>query len=191
MVTTCVKSSISLQSLTLNGMQISRVFLTALPPWPNNERVPLLIYRNTYDPSTHGDGASLFIKNGWTNPWTWQIFSYHHYHTITWEALLCIKGKADVQFGGDEGIRTFLEEGDLVLIPPGVVHKQLSSTRDFTLLGAYPDHEGCHTPNFDTVRSAASKQELQNILNTPDPVRCPIFGLDMPWDGGLKALYSK
>ena len=83
------------------------------------------------------------------------------------------------------------QEGDLVLIPPGIVHKQLSLTHDFTYLGAYPDHEACHIPNFDTVRSAASKQELQNILNTPDPIRCSIFRLNMPWDRELKALYSK
>jgi len=36
------------------------------------------------------DGAALLEANGWLKPWGGQVFDYHHYHTLAWEALLCV-----------------------------------------------------------------------------------------------------
>eukprot|EP00662_Eupelagonemidae_sp_cell21_P057118 gene57118-biopygen38950 len=48
---------------------------------PNNPEQPLLLYRGVAPPTKEPDPAGLLTKHGWTRPWSWQIFDYHHYHT--------------------------------------------------------------------------------------------------------------
>lgn len=68
-----------------------------------NSKFPLLIYRNVF---TEGDkkGAAwlekLFASNNWTNSWRNGIFSYHHYHSTSHEALGIYSGNALVHLGG-------------------------------------------------------------------------------------------
>ena len=40
-----------------------------------------------------GDGAALMTTHGWTAPWAWGVFEYHHYHSSAW----CVPG---VRAGG-------------------------------------------------------------------------------------------
>ncbi len=169
---------------------VERVLLQGDGTFPNNAVYPLLLYRAVFDAARDGDGAALLERNGWTRPWAWGVFEYHHYHTTAWEALLCIRGEADVQFGGPTGPVLTPTEGDLVLVPPGVAHKQLRSERGFLLLGAYPDHEGCSTPDADTVRSAPSARQERAILACPAPLRCPRWGAAAPWKGGFTRLIA-
>ena len=68
----------------------------------------------------------------------YSIFSYHHYHSKAWELLLCFSGEASVQFGGKLGPMVTVAKGDLVLVPPGLAHKQLDDKNGFSLLGSYP-----------------------------------------------------
>jgi uncharacterized protein YjlB len=55
-------------------------------------------------------------------------------HSVAWEALLCVKGRANVQFGGEGGPVLEASVGDLLIVPPGVAHKQLQAWDGFTLL---------------------------------------------------------
>lgn len=80
-----------------------------------------------------------------------------------------------------------VQVGDLILIPPGVAHKQLEASSDFTLLGSYPDE----TPNADTCRGAPTAAQAQNIADCPLPASDPIFGRSVqPWGDHFAALFD-
>ena len=49
--------------------------------FPNNARSPLVIYYDAFVAARDGDGASRLVANGWTRPWAWGVFDFHHYHS--------------------------------------------------------------------------------------------------------------
>lgn len=65
--------------------------------------------------------------------------------------------------------------GDLLLVPPGLAHKQLSTKGDFTLLGSYP----ADSPRVDTLRGSPTPQQRDNIAACLVPERDPVFGLEI------------
>src|SRR5947208_2293457 len=92
--------------------------------FPNNERFPLLIYRELFDLSPEDDGEKLitdtFETNGWENTWTNGIYDFHHYHSTAHEVLGIAAGEALVNFGGTGGVIVPIAHGDIVVIPAGV-----------------------------------------------------------------------
>ncbi|WP_250123845.1 cupin domain-containing protein [Chroococcidiopsis sp. CCMEE 29] len=63
----------------------------------------------------------------------------HHYHSTAHEVLGISRGKAAVRLGGDARGQTFeVRAGDVIIIPAGVAHKNLDSSSDFLVVGAYP-----------------------------------------------------
>lgn len=172
-----------------NPLSVIRVWLRSDGTFPNNERYPLLVFKLAMeDPRREPlEGEQLLVANGWTAPWAWGVFSYHHYHSKAWEALVCVRGEADIQFGGPSGPVLQTSIGDLILIPPGVAHKQLQSHDDFTLLGSYPNE----TPSADTVRSAPSASQQESIDRCLVPASDPVFGENlMPWGAHFRALFE-
>jgi len=161
---------------------VFRVYLKDDGVFPNNENAPLLLYKNVKQASP--DDANLLTKNGWQYPWTWGIYPFHHYHSVSWEALLCIRGNAVVQVGGPQGPELEIIRGDLILIPPGVAHKQISERDNFALLGTYP----VGSPSVDTIKGKPSEKQLRNISECPIPPSDPIFGKSSPW-GDISALF--
>ena len=111
--------------------------------FPNNEWYPLILFKNAFHGS-QGKGEHLITEGGWMSPWVWGIFPYHHYHSTAWELLLCVKGHAHMQLGGESGPCTIINMGDIVYVPPGLTNKQLDSNGGFSLLGAYPSYCGLH-----------------------------------------------
>src|SRR5882724_2925252 len=73
---------------------------------PNNERLPLVIYRGAL-PLGDGDPASaceaLFARHGWGAAWRDGIYDYQHFHATTHEVLGIVRGAARVIFGGPSG----------------------------------------------------------------------------------------
>ena len=106
-----------------------------------------------------------------------RIFSYHHYHSKAWELLLCIRGEASVQFGGGSGPIVTVSTGDLVLIPPGLAHKQLIEKNGFALLGSYPTV--CFDGSIDTLTGFPTETEVERISRCHVPEQDPIFHLDI------------
>src|SRR4051794_23881765 len=105
--------------------------LIANDQFPNNENLPLLVYKGVLH--LHPDDSTdavveLFKSNNWTNSWKDSILHKHHFHSTTHEVLGIFCGKADVQFGGDESTVIELVRGDVVIIPAGVAHKNLESS---------------------------------------------------------------
>ena len=158
------------------GITVLRLYMKSNGThYPNNEEVPTLIYKGAHD-GDERTGRDALLRHGWSEPWKWGIFPYHHYHTAAWEALLCVSGGALIQLGGEGGPSTQVGLGDLLLIPPGVVHKQLSSRDNFALLGSYPRS----SPSVDNVRATSppTKAQLRNIAAAAVPKADPLLGDD-------------
>jgi uncharacterized protein YjlB len=86
-------------------------------------------------------------------------------------------GEAKVQFGGEPGLIETIRAGDVVVIPTGVGHKNLGGTRDFGVVGAYPegqDYDMCYGKPEERPRA------IKNIERLPKPKTDPIFGTDGP-----------
>lgn len=176
----------AVETVRVEPFPVMRVYLQTDGTFPNNADYPLLLYQGAWDAGkSRRQGEEALVSNGWTRPWAWGVFTYHHYHSTAWEALLCVDGKAEVQFGGPSGPRLSAGVGDLILIPPGVAHKQLEATPDFTLLGCYPNE----TPDVDTVRGAPTPAQARSIKACPVPRSDPLFGSSAPWGPGIQALF--
>lgn len=150
--------------------QVHHLFMENDGVFPNNPNHPLLLFRGVCE--SEQQGRKLLVERGWTSPWVWGVFTYHHYHSNAWEVLICIKGSAEIQLGGPTlGPVVTVSKGDVILIPPGFAHKQLSDRDGFALLGSYPNE----TPIADTIRGAPSEEQMRNIqescfVPTQEPV---------------------
>ena len=110
--------------------------------FPNNSHLPVIVYRHVFDAETVSASKfeDLFQRNRFGRSWRDGIYTYHHYHSTTHEALGCYAGRAQVRLGGDhESVRKDIElsAGDAILIPTGVAHKNIGQDGDFGVVGAY------------------------------------------------------
>jgi len=146
---------------------------------PNNDRLPLLVYENALqgDERTPGGCRKLFQANGWSGNWVDGIYDYHHYHSTAHEVLGVTGGEARVQFGGPEGEIVEVQAGDLVVIPAGVGHCNLGSSRDFQVVGGYA---GGRRWDMNTGKPEERPGVLENIRQVPDPETDPVYGPDGP-----------
>jgi uncharacterized protein YjlB len=147
--------------------------------FPNNGLLPLMVYRKVLHLTADGDRQvkDLFESNGWTNAWTNGVYDYHHYHSTAHEVLGVIRGSSRIQFGGPKGISLLLEEGDVVIIPAGVAHKNLGGEPEFSCVGAYPDGQ-----RYDINYGKNGERPLadRNIAKVPLPQADPVYGVDGP-----------
>lgn len=144
--------------------------------FPNNHKLPVLLYKNVFDFS-EGDPAAtienVFSENGWTGSWRNGIFSYHHYHSNTHEALGVYGGWAEVQLGGPENDPVHIEKGDLVVLPAGTSHKKIDSGDGFAVVGSYPGGKS-YDMNYGKAEEVESAKK--NIAKVPLPQQDPAFG---------------
>lgn len=152
---------------------------------PNNERLPLLLYRSaiTADADAEKTFERLFQKHGWGGCWVDGIYPYHHYHARAHEILGIAAGEAEVQFGGSRGPVIRVAAGDAVLIPAGVGHCRRDASPGLVVVGAYPRGQ----EDFDLKRGtdAERSQALAEIPRVPLPGMDPIVGEG----GGLARLW--
>jgi len=142
---------------------------------PNNERLPLVIYRDALpiddaDPATACE--ALFARHGWGGAWRDGIYDYHHFHATTHEVLGIVAGEASVRFGGENGKTVRLRQGDVVVIPAGVGHKRESASDELLVVGAYPGgfEFDMATPQEDHVKA------LRALYRVPLPAEDPVYG---------------
>jgi len=148
--------------------------------FPNNEHLPLLIYKGVLrlHPDDEPDCIlALFEKNGWSNGWKNGIYDYHHYHSNTHEVLGIFCGTAELQLGGPSGTCVELDRGDVIVIPAGVAHKCLKPSNDFLCTGAYPEGR-----DYDINQGRDGERPLadERIKNVPIPHLDPVFGTEGP-----------
>jgi uncharacterized protein YjlB len=144
--------------------------------FPNNPTLPLMVYKGAlllHPDETEDAIKKVFAANGYTNAWVDGIFDYHHYHSNTHEVMGIFCGKADVQFGGDHGVCLEIDKGDVIIIPAGVAHKKLNSTKDFTVVGAYPYGAEFNIKYGKPEERPEADEEIAKVKN---PDSDPVYG---------------
>ena len=165
----------------LRAPNVEAFILTDDGVFPNNRRLPLLVYKKVLNPEAPDLIAqiqAIFAENGWSGPWIDSIFDYHHYHSVSHEVLAICGGQADVRFGGEHGITLTLAASDVVVIPAGVAHKSLGTGVDFLVVGAYPQGQ----EDYDLCRGKRDERPGtdKNIVSVPTPQSDPLYGPDGP-----------
>ena len=141
---------------------------------PNNPALPLLVYRGALNLGTRDPAAAcerLFARHGWTGAWRNGVYDYDHFHATTHEVLGIVRGYVRVRFRGENGLMVGLDAGDVVVIPAGVGHKNMGSTADLLVVGAYP---GGREPDIKTGTTWEHEQALAAAV--PVPEHDPVYG---------------
>jgi len=144
---------------------------------PNNPKLPVLFYKAALD--TKGGAASkceaLFTRNGWPPQWRNGVYTFHHYHSTTHEVLGFTRGEARLVLGGEGGREFHIRAGDVLLLPTGTGHCELTCSPDFQVIGAYPP--GCH---WDICRAAPDTAALERMATMALPASDPVHGTHGP-----------
>ena len=115
-------------------------FISETIEFPGNAQLPVLCYKEAFKLDGK-NGANTIMKkfqlHQWYKIWVNGIYDFHHYHSNNHEVLGIATGTCKVQLGGDAGIIIEVARGDVLLIPAGVAHKNLESSKNFSCVGAY------------------------------------------------------
>jgi uncharacterized protein YjlB len=145
---------------------------------PNNPRFPVLVYRGSIsmaniramDAATIID--TLFETNGWKRSWCDTVYDFVHYHSQTHEVMGVARGTADIECGGVKGRVLRLKAGDVVILPAGTGHRLIDSSRNFLVVGAYPE-SGRYDECTDTREKDAA---VKRIAKVRKPSKDPVYG---------------
>jgi uncharacterized protein YjlB len=158
--------------------------------YPNNERLPLLAYQGALNLPERDPAATieaLFAANAWGSSWRNGVYGFHHYHSTAHEVLGVYSGTATVQLGGENGVTLSVHPGDVVIIPAGVAHKNLGSSPDFRVVGAYPCGQRW---DMNYGRAGERPGADRHIARVPRPEADPVYGAEGPlaehWPGPEK-----
>ena len=138
-----------------------------------NSRLPVLVYHAVDEALEASACEALFARHGWLGAWRDGIFSFHHFHSTTHEALGVVAGSASVVLGGPRGRRFDLGRGDVVVLPAGTGHCNAGSSGDLLVVGAYPNGMA-----WDLRRGDPREHDeaLANIAAVPLPAADPVHG---------------
>ena len=153
---------------------------------PNNAALPLVVYRGALAES--GDRAAaceqMFARHGWGDGWRNGIYADHHYHSTAHEVLGIARGNAVVRFGGDNGTELAIAAGDVAILPAGTGHQCLSSSADFSIVGAYP-------PGARAEITRATPENHAKALRTIPEVKLPKTDPVLGENGPLVKLWKR
>jgi uncharacterized protein YjlB len=145
-----------------------------------NSRFPLLLYPSAIAPEQTTPEAmeTLFAANGWPPAWRYTVYPFHHYHSNAHEVLGIAVGNARLTLGGPKGREFDVRAGDVIVIPAGVAHRQLSKSTDFLVVGGYPRGN----ESRDLLRGEAGERPKADgrIAKVPLPESDPVTGAPGP-----------
>lgn len=143
--------------------------------YPNNI-LPLVLLKQAIQstgPISPFTIENVFHKNNWVNSWRNGLFDFHHYHSTAHEALGIYCGWVTAQLGGPDGKIVTVEAGDVVVIPAGVVHKNIDQSPDFNVVGAYPIGQ---VPDMKYGTPRERPHADRNIQKIDLPEYDPVYG---------------
>ncbi len=168
------------RSLKDDDKEVIHLALADDGTFPNNERLCLLVYKSALRLPEEAPAAaieSLFAAHGWGGSWRNGVYSFHHYHSTAHEVLGVYSGTAEVQFGGPNGVVLKVARGDVVIIPAGIAHKNVGSSADFRVVGAYPRGQ---RPDMNEGREGERPSADERIARVKRPEADPVYGKGGP-----------
>ena len=162
-------------------LQLEKLPLSRNGWMPNNERLPVLLYRRAFEPT--GDIAEemakrmeqTFQQNGWPAQWRNGVYDFHHFHSTAHEVLGFAAGKAILILGGEGGHQVTVQAGDVAVLPTGTGHCRLQTDSNFLVIGAYPVGQ-----QWDICRSAPDPKAIARMQALKFPRIDPVRGSEGP-----------
>ncbi len=156
-------------------VEVERLQLSPNGWMPNNERLPVMLYRRAFDSA--GDAAlrmeQTFQANSWPPQWRNGVYDFHHYHSTAHEVLGFAAGSATLMLGGEGGHTVTVSAGDVAVLPTGTGHCRISADGEFLVIGAYPVNQ-----HWDICRAAPDVEARERMRTLRFPASDPVSGRD-------------